>query len=159
MRFSNNIKNKFLFLPILILFCCLLVLPVVIYATDAPLVNPSSNPVNEPVRKNTNTGITYECIQGSGDTAVYGNCGLKDLVAATVDIVAWGSKFALMFCVVILAWAGFKYMINGSNPSERTKINAMLVKVLIGMGFILAAWLIVTLITNSLLDKPVIFFK
>lgn len=93
-----------------------------------------------------NTGITYECVNGT----IYGNCTFADLIAAIKKITDYGAKFALMFSVVVIAYAGFRYMISGDNQGERTKANKMLLSVAWGVGYILAAWLIVTLILSGL---------
>lgn len=101
--------------------------------------------------KTGKTGITYEC--GDGITA--GNCSFDDLVAAVKKALDFGIKFALSFSVVVIAYAGYRYMISGDNPGERKKANEMLWKVALGIVYILAAWLIVTLITNALLTEDV----
>ena len=99
------------------------------------------------------TGITYEC--GNGVTA--GDCTFSDLVAATIKVTNFGAIFALSFSVVVIAYAGVKFMISGDFPAERTKAKSMLWKVVIGIIVILAAWLIVTLITNALVPGVVQF--
>ncbi len=116
------------------------------------------------VTASPNTGITYECVQiGAGPkdangkaTDVYGNCNFENLVAATKKVTDWGAKFALSFSVVVIAVVGGRYMFYADNASERTKTHEMLWKVLIGIAFILAAWLIVTLITKALLGNAVL---
>ncbi|HEY4509124.1 MAG TPA: hypothetical protein VJC13_02475 [Candidatus Paceibacterota bacterium] len=101
-----------------------------------------------------NTGITYEC--GDGPTA--GDCSFQDLVAATKNVTNFGAKFAISFSVVILALVGGRYMFYADNAGERKKTHAMLTSVVIGIVVILAAWLIVTLITTSLLKPDVVQF-
>lgn len=111
-----------------------------------------AQPVNQPgVSQTSDTGITYECppVDKNG-VLVYGECDFNDLVEGTKKIVNFGTGFALMFSVVVIAWAGFNYMISGDNASKRSDANKMLLKVLYGIGYILAAWLIVTLILNGL---------
>ena len=104
------------------------------------------------------TGITYECGDNSpdGKVATSGNCDFADLVAATRKAVNFGVTFALMFSVVVIAVAGGQYMFYSDNPAKRKEVNAMLWKVVIGIVFILAAWLIVTLITRALLGNSVL---
>lgn len=99
------------------------------------------------------TGISYECVQkgaGPNGTDVYGNCTFADLIVGTKKVVDFGVKFALFFSVIVIAYAGFNYMISGDIPSKRQEANKMLRKVAIGIVFILCAWLIVTLILNAL---------
>jgi len=104
------------------------------------------------------TGITYECAQtGPDGKTVYGNCTFQDVLAATNKIVDFGRNFALVFSVVIIAIAGFRYMTSAGNPAKITEANNMFVSVLWGLFFVLAAWLIVHLITNALLKEPISF--
>lgn len=98
-----------------------------------------------------NTGITYEC----GDDATAGNCDFNDLILATKKVVNFGTTFALFFSVIVISYAGFIYMTSGGNATQRGKANEMLFSVLKGIGFMLCAWLIVTLITNTLLKESV----
>ena len=103
---------------------------------------------NTPPTTPVKTGITYDCANETGRAP--GDCNFQDLVRATKRVVDFGVVFTLEFSVIVIAYAGFKYMISGDNPGERKKANEMLRKVAIGIGFILAAWLIVTLILNAL---------
>lgn len=125
----------------LVVFITLFSLPVFVSAQD-------SSP---------NTGITYECVQkDSAGNNVYGNCGFTDLINATMRVVDWGIKFALAFSVVVIAYAGFNYMISGDNQSKRKEANQMLLKVFIGIAWMMAAWLVVTLIARALLSQQII---
>ena len=89
--------------------------------------------------------LVYICTGGEP-----GECTFADLIAAVKHIVDFGAKFALGFSVVVIAVAGGKYMIYADNQSKRTEANKMLLKVVYGIGYILAAWLIVTLILKGL---------
>ncbi len=100
--------------------------------------------------QNNQTGITYECVDG--------NCDFNDLIAAVRKVTNWGTLFALQFSVVVIAYAGFKYMISGDNASERAAANKMLISVVKGIVFILAAWLIVHLIVSSLVSTSIFSF-
>src|ERR1700733_2576153 len=62
------------------------------------------------------TGITYEC--GSGTTA--GDCTFADFVAATQNVVVFLRNLALMFSVVVIAYAGAKYMISGDSAKAKS---------------------------------------
>ena len=92
------------------------------------------------------TRLTYECNPP-------GDCEFSDVIAAIQNLVSWGVTFALAFSVVVLVFAGYKYMISGDNPGERKEANKMLWKVVVGIVLVLAAWLIVNLITDVLLGK------
>ncbi len=96
------------------------------------------------------TGITYECQKTVNGQVLPGECDFNDVIAATQRVVKFGVTFALGFSVIVIAYAGFNYMISGDNPGKRKDANSMLFKVAIGIIFILIAWLIVTLILNAL---------
>ncbi len=131
-----------------IFLCTLFFLPIFTKGAEAPLPTDSKG-----------TGITYECgSEGTDGKIVYGNCNFNDLVAATKRVTDWGAKFALAFSVVVIAVVGGRYMFYADNANERKKTHEMLWKVLIGIAVILAAWLIVTLITGSLLKPNIVRF-
>ena len=118
-----------------ILFLCLRLFVLAATGSGNP-PSPSSSP---------NTGITYECNAGKP-----GDCTFDDLILAVKRLTDWGALFAIAFSVIVIAWAGFNYMISGDNAGKRTAANKMMFSVVKGLAFILAAWLIVTLITNGL---------
>lgn len=97
------------------------------------------------------TGITYVCpTRVVNGVTVSGECTFNDLVLAVQRVVNWGTVFALQFSVIVLAYAGFKYMISGDNPSERKEANRLLTNVVKGIALIIGAWLMVRLIITAL---------
>ncbi len=102
------------------------------------------------------TGITYECSRVEAGKTIYGDCTFQDLIRAVQKFFGIAIPLALAFSVVIIAYAGFDYMISGANPSKRTEANKMFIKVAWGIFFMLAAWLIVNLISNALLNPNII---
>jgi hypothetical protein len=132
----QNLKKISAFTGMIFLMT-LLFLPVFTYSA------PSTDTANK------KTGITYECMDSKG---VIGNCDFNDVLSAFKKVADFAAEITLSLSVIVIAWAGFKYMSSGGNPGERTKANQMLVKVAKGIAFILAAWLIVTLIMNALTD-------
>lgn len=105
-------------------------------------------------------GITYDCgVQSDGKTQVYktdkgqklyGNCNYNDLIAAIKKTINVATMFALAFTVVILAYAGFKYLTSQGNPGKIGEANKMFWKVAEGIVYMLAAWLIVHFILVAL---------
>lgn len=133
---SLNIKKTF-GLFILSLF----ILPYITFA-QANVVQQAGSPAQG---GSSGTGIVYEC------TATHpGDCTFDDLIKATIKLTNWVTVFTLQFSVVVIAWAGFNFMVSGDNASKRTQAREMLKKVAIGIVVIMAAWLIVTLILNGL---------
>jgi len=127
----------------------------VLFLLVMPLFVDAENP--SAATKAKQTGITYECgdnpLPGQSGTPTAGNCDFYDLIAATNKVVKFGTTLAVSLSVVVLAWAGFNYMISGDNPGKRTEANKMLKKVLIGIAVMLSAYLIVDLITKALLNS------
>jgi Type IV secretion system pilin len=60
------------------------------------------------------------------------------------------SKFLESVISIVIAWAGFNYMVSGGNPGKRAQANGILTKAVIGIFFIVAAWLIVQFIVKAL---------
>ena len=94
------------------------------------ITNALPSPANEK-KGNEGIGLTYECVDEKG---IVGNC-------------------VFFLSVIAIVIAGFKFMISGDKPAERDAAKEILRKVAMGLFFILAAWLIVTLIMNALVDS------
>ncbi len=118
------------------------------FAFAAPSTPPDANTTAK-------TGITYECSQTVNGVTTYGNCNIDDVIAAVNKLVDFARNVGLGFSVIVIAYAGIIYLMSDGKPAELTRANKMFVKVGYGIFFILAAWLIVHLITNSLLSGPV----
>ncbi len=101
--------------------------------------------------KNNKTGITYEC----GDDITAGECTFDDLLKAVKKVVDFMIMITLALSVVVIAYAGFRYMMYADNAGKRAETTKMFYSVAKGIFVILAAWLIVTLITNALLTDEV----
>ncbi len=113
-----------------------------------------------------NTGAAYECaptpdVDSNGNPVydstgkqimLYGNCGFNDLIAAVENVVNYAVTIALAFSVVVLAVAGWKYMTSGGDPTKISKAHKMFGKVLWGIFWVLAAWLIVNLVVTTLVN-------
>lgn len=66
-------------------------------------------------------------------------------------------RFALIFVVIIFAYAGFTYLTSGGSASKIEKAHNMLIKAVVGFVIVLSAFLIVELIANILgLDSAII---
>ena len=112
------------------------------------------------------TGISYECApvgavdsQGNpikdangNQIMLYGNCTYSDLISAVSKFTTFAVEdIALPFSVIVIAYAGFLYLTSGGNQAQLNRAHGMFTKVALGIVWVLAAWLIVTLITNALL--------
>jgi len=80
------------------------------------------------------------------------NCGYNDLLKLVNNVINWIIMISVPVAAGVFAWAGIKYMTTGISD-QKTEAKKMLTKVFIGFVFILAAWIIVTTITNALLSE------
>ncbi|MEK7116860.1 MAG: hypothetical protein AAB837_01705 [Patescibacteria group bacterium] len=122
------------FLPFLILF--ILIMPVLIFA-QGPFVPCGGNIID------ANGNITGKQPE----------CGYQDLLKLVNNIINWIIMISVPVAAGVFAWAGFIYMTTGISD-QKSYAKDMMWKVAKGLVFILAAWIIVNTITNTLLtDK------
>jgi hypothetical protein len=127
----------------------------VLFSFFLPIFALAQGQINPPPSsaKGIISGLTYEC-----DHTQAGECTWDDLLAATKNVLDKGTIFALEFSVIVIAYAGFKYMTSEGNPGKIKEANTMFYKVAIGIVVILAAWLIVTLILGALGTDTIVKF-
>ncbi len=78
-------------------------------------------------------------------------CGFTELMALISGVIEFILKYMVLpIAVVIFIYGGFLYMTSGDNPGKRTDANKMFRKLLIGIFFCLAAWVIVGIILKTL---------
>ncbi len=82
------------------------------------------------------------------------NCGYSDLLKLVNNIIKWIILISVPVAAGVLAWAGFNIMLHADNMGKRKEAIDMIKKVLIGLFFILAAWVIVSTVLNALLKDP-----
>jgi hypothetical protein len=59
-------------------------------------------------------------------------------------------SFAVVVMSLIIAWAGFLFVVSAANPESRSKARSMLINAFIGLFIVLSAWLIVDFIMKHL---------
>ena len=78
----------------------------------------------------------------------------KNTFVAFIELIKRILKFiqgaAVILAVVVAMWVAFLMLTKGSNSAEVSRAKEILVNVLIGLFFIFAAWLIVTMILTGL---------
>ena len=98
--------------------------------------------------------VTFQSgvITGCQQSGVEVPCdSFSQLITAVKNITNFAVvNIALPFSVIIIAYAGFIYIKSGDNAGERKKANDMFVKVLWGIFWVLAAWVVVNLIMTTL---------
>lgn len=98
-----------------------------------------------PILTNAQTKIIPDC-------GALNVCGYGELLQLVNNIIKWIIMISVPIAAGVFAWAGFSMMIGADNPGKRKDSIDMMKKVFIGFVFILAAWIIVTTITNTLLS-------
>lgn len=68
------------------------------------------------------------------------------------------TRLMLPFAAVAIAWAGVQLLISGGDASKRAKAKKILIDVLIGITFVLTAWLIVHTVVKYLTDDKNAFY-
>ena len=81
------------------------------------------------------------------------DCGYEDLLKLVNNIINWIIMISAPVAAGVFAWAGITYMTTGVSD-KKSYAKSMMTKVFIGFVIILAAWLIVTTVTNVLLANP-----
>ena len=88
-------------------------------------------------------GLNYATIAG------WGTQDLRVSIARTIRIIL---GFLGIIAVVIVIWAGLRWMTAGGNEDKVTKAKGILTAGLIGLFIILAAYAIATFVSYTLLD-------
>ena len=80
------------------------------------------------------------------------NCNFCSLVALSQNIINFLVYLAGAFATIMFAYAGIKYATAAANPSQIEEAHKIFWNVLIGIVFVLAAWLIVNTVMVSLYE-------
>ena len=116
------------FLPVL--FLILILVPVFVFGQTPPKESP----------------IIPDC-------GPSGECGYYDLLKLVNNIIGWIIMISIPVSAGVLAYAGFLYLTTAV-ADKRSEAKRMIQNVFIGLACILAAWIIVSTITNTLLKSP-----
>lgn len=83
-----------------------------------------------------------------------GGCGWSDLFKLGDNILNWLIMIAVPVAALAIAYAGWLFIWGSTNSGSRSRANAILRSVLIGLGATLAAALIVKAILSFLANAP-----
>ena len=127
---------------------------------DSALLNQnSSNPFNSaPVNPNfgsagSNAGASSNCGSNSNGSVttlcnpLQGVNSISDLIFKFMDIVSY---LAVIFGVLMLIWIGLQFVMAQGKPEEIKKHREQLLWVVIGIGVILGAKILVSVVINTL---------
>ncbi len=120
---SNNTNKEIKIVASLLFLVAVLVVPVLTFAEEKPII-PCTN-----------------------------DCGYNDLLQLVNNVINWIIIISVPVAAGVFAWAGFQMMLNANNPGKRDDSKTMMWSVVKGLAFILAAWILVTTITNTLLKE------
>lgn len=78
------------------------------------------------------------------------NCTICSLATLAQNLLTIGIYLSVFLSAVLFAWAGWKYLSAGGNPSEINAAKNIFWNVAVGLIIILAAWLIVDTLIHTL---------
>ncbi len=101
-------------------------------------------------------GILPSCVTGSGNGTT---CGFQDLIELVNLTINWFIGVSIAVAAVTFSIAGGIMLFNPGNAAKRTEAIGMFKKTVIGLVFVLAAWLIVHTIVSALVSggNPFLF--
>ncbi|OGG71485.1 hypothetical protein A3A35_00980 [Candidatus Kaiserbacteria bacterium RIFCSPLOWO2_01_FULL_51_21] len=80
-------------------------------------------------------------------------CHICDITKLAQNIINFAVYFVTAMAIILFMYAGFKYATAAANPSQIEEAHKMFWNVLIGMIFVLGAWLIVDTIMKALFNE------
>lgn len=80
-------------------------------------------------------------------------CGVGAALQFIQNIMNVLISFAVVVMSLIIAWAGFLFVMSAANPESRSKARSMLINAFIGLAIVLSAWLIVDFIMKHLYSE------
>jgi len=86
-------------------------------------------------------------------------CGWPQLMELAQNIMTFLIAISIPLASIAFAWAGFLYITARGSQSAIDKAHSIFGKVAIGFIVVLTAWLIVWLITSSLLEEDYILLE
>lgn len=82
-------------------------------------------------------------------------CTFSHIVILIQNLISFAFVLVMPIAAVVFMYAGFLLITSGSSPDKRTKARGIFGKAIIGIIFIMAAWLIVSLVLQTLgVDEP-----
>ncbi|MCK5021744.1 MAG: hypothetical protein KAR54_00645 [Candidatus Pacebacteria bacterium] len=77
-------------------------------------------------------------------------CTFGDLITLISNIIDFILYISAPVSAIMFSYAGYLYLTSGGNPSKRAQGNKIFINVLLGLFFIVGAWLIVKAILMGL---------
>lgn len=123
----------------------LLLLPLLLFVSAAPLAYAANIPVLD---------SNFHIVPDAHDLDPLCPVGAPLSFGAVLDTVQRGMNaaisFGILIFVMIMAWAGFQFIMSVTNPEARSHARGMLLNAAIGLLIVLSAWLIVDFVMKTL---------
>ena len=88
---------------------------------------------------------------GSGLIPCTDECGFNDMMTLLNTLLEKAIEWLVLpIFIILLMYAGFKYITAGGDPSVHGKVRSILKHAVLGLVLVLCAWLIVKVILSSL---------
>jgi hypothetical protein len=81
-------------------------------------------------------------------------CGFAGVLGIAQNLVSAGISVAILFAVIIIAWAGFILITSPFNAEAKGTAHKMLINAAIGLLIVCSAWLIVDFVMKALYSGP-----
>ncbi|TSC67501.1 MAG: Uncharacterized protein CEO19_183 [Parcubacteria group bacterium Gr01-1014_73] len=81
-------------------------------------------------------------------------CDFNALVVLANNIISLGIYLAILVAVAMFAFAGWLYLTSAGDTGKMKEAHTIFTNVAFGFIFVLAAWLIITLVLGALVCKP-----
>jgi len=91
----------------------------------------------QPIRE---TGLYQGQVGMDEIQTAYGNQAPRDIRLTVVEIIKWGLSLLGLIFLILIIFAGFKWMTSGGNEEDIKKAQKLLTNSIIGLIIILAAW-------------------
>lgn len=85
---------------------------------------------------------------GPNDTSV--PCNFNHVVILIQNLISFAFVLIMPIAAIVFMYAGFLFITGGSSPDKRTKARGIFGKAFMGILFVMAAWLIVSLVLQML---------
>lgn len=80
-------------------------------------------------------------------------CSYYHVVELINNLIGELIKYSFPIAALMFGWAGFIYMTNPNSPGKRDEAKKIFTNVFIGFAIIVGAWLVVSAIANTIINK------
>lgn len=126
-------------------YVLLLIVPLLLLASSTSVVHAANIPVLD---------SSFHIVPDAHDLDPSCPVGAPLSYGAVLDTVQRGMNaaisFGILIFVIIMAWAGFQFIVSVTNPEARSHARGMLLNAAVGLLIVLSAWLMVDFVMKAL---------